>query len=128
MIKLNKMTDYGAVLLSVMAGCYRREPMRHFSAAELARKSGLTPATTQKLLKHLARCDFCCGGTREKWGAIGSRAPPTLFRLAEICGNPRRSDRAHRLRDHIGRRVRGRVGIVASAAIGRNQCHHRRCA
>ena len=83
MIKLNKMTDYGAVLLSVMAGCYRREPMRHFSAAELARKSGLTPATTQKLLKHLARCDFVAA-ERGKMGGYRLTRAPHAISVAEI--------------------------------------------
>jgi len=58
MIKLNKMTDYGTVLLSVLASYYAREPMRLLSSVELARKSGLTQTTTQKLLKSLAGTDF----------------------------------------------------------------------
>ena len=58
MIRLNKMTDYGTVLLSAMASNYADNPMRLHSSVELAQQAGLTQTTTQKILKELAGSDL----------------------------------------------------------------------
>ena len=83
MIKLNKMTDYGTVLLSVMASYHTREPMRLLSSVELARKSGLTQTTTQKLLKSLAGTDFV-EAERGKTGGYRLMRSPRDISVAEI--------------------------------------------
>ena len=90
MIKLNKMTDYGTVLLSVLASYYAREPMRLLSSVELARKSGLTQTTTQKLLKSLAGTDFV-EAERGKTGGYRLIKSPRDISIAEIveaCSDP----------------------------------------
>lgn len=51
MLKLAKLTDYAAVLMTVIAA----EPGRVHSAQDLSERSHLAPATTAKLLKQLAR-------------------------------------------------------------------------
>ena len=83
MIKLNKMTDYGTVLLSVLASYYARDPMRLLSSVELARKSGLTQTTTQKLLKSLAGTDFV-EAERGKTGGYRLIKSPRDISIAEI--------------------------------------------
>jgi FeS assembly SUF system regulator len=83
MIKLNKMTDYGTVLLSVMASYYARDPMRLLSSVELARKSGLTQTTTQKLLKNLVGTDFVAA-ERGKSGGYRLIRSPHEISIAEI--------------------------------------------
>lgn len=68
MIKLNKMTDYAAVLLSVLAHNHRQEAARYASSAEIASGAGLTRTTAAKLLKSLAAAKLVvaergkCGG------------------------------------------------------------------
>ena len=54
MLRISKLTDYGTLVLSTMAGA----PETQFSATELATKLGLNTTTVSKLLKSLTRADL----------------------------------------------------------------------
>lgn len=77
------MTDYGTVLLSVMASNYADNPMRLRSSVELSRQAGLTQTTTQKILKELAGSDFV-HAERGKSGGYRLLRPAAEITLAEI--------------------------------------------
>jgi len=51
MLRVNKLTDYGSVILSHMA----RNPNQRFSATSLAREVDLPTTTVKKLLKMLSK-------------------------------------------------------------------------
>jgi DNA-binding IscR family transcriptional regulator len=51
MIRINRETDYGVLILSSMA----MEPERRYNAATLASQRGLPLPVVSKILKHLAR-------------------------------------------------------------------------
>ena len=83
MIRLNKMTDYGTVLLSAMASNYADNPMRLHSSVELAQQAGLTQTTTQKILKELAGSDFV-HAERGKSGGYRLLRPSADISLIDI--------------------------------------------
>lgn len=83
MIRLNKMTDYGTVLLSAMAWNYADDPMRLHSSVGLSRQAGLTQTTTQKILKELAGSDFV-HAERGKSGGYRLLRPASEISLVDI--------------------------------------------
>ena len=83
MIRLNKMTDYGMVLLSAMASNYTDDPMRLHSSVGLSRQAGLTQTTTQKILKELAGSDFV-HAERGKSGGYRLLRPAADISLVDI--------------------------------------------
>ncbi|MCE2517987.1 MAG: SUF system Fe-S cluster assembly regulator [Alphaproteobacteria bacterium] len=83
MIKLNRMTDYGAVVLSILAFQWRFEHGVSLSASDISARSGISQASTAKILKMLA-----AGGlveaTRGKHGGYVLSSAPELVSVAAI--------------------------------------------
>ena len=90
MIRLNKMTDYGTVLLSAMASNYADNPMRLHSSVELAQQAGLTQTTTQKILKELAGSDFVHAERGKSGGyrLLRPSADISLIDIVEVLEGP----------------------------------------
>ncbi len=74
MLRLNKLTDYGTVIMTHMA----RQPERVCSAAELAVASGITLATASKVLKILARQNLVQSQRGASGGYLLARAPTDI--------------------------------------------------
>lgn len=79
MLKLNKLTDYGTVIMAHMA----RQPERVCSAAELAAAGGITLATASKVLKILARQNLVQSQRGARGGYLLARAPADIS-MAQI--------------------------------------------
>jgi FeS assembly SUF system regulator len=75
MLKLNRMTDYGAVILSVLASQWRFNHGVSLSASEISVKSGLSLASTAKILKMLSAGKLVLA-TRGKHGGYLLTTPP----------------------------------------------------
>ena len=79
MLRVNKLTDYGSVILAYMA-CHPNDKM---SAANLARGVLLPPATVSKLLKVLVKSGLLCSSLGKQGGYQLARPAETIS-LAEI--------------------------------------------
>lgn len=55
MIRLNRMTDYAVVVLSMLALERKRDGVRYMSASEIASRSGISQPATAKIMKLLAQ-------------------------------------------------------------------------
>ncbi|HEV8629360.1 MAG TPA: Rrf2 family transcriptional regulator, partial [Thermoanaerobaculia bacterium] len=82
MLRITKQTDYGIVLLSLMA----TEPERQFNAPELAAEAQLPLPTVSKILKLLAR-DGLLVSHRGVKGGYGLSRPPGAITVAAIIGS-----------------------------------------
>jgi FeS assembly SUF system regulator len=81
-LRITKQTDYGIVLLSLMA----TEPERQFNAPELAAEAQLPLPTVSKILKLLAR-DGLLVSHRGVKGGYGLSRPPGAITVAAIIGS-----------------------------------------
>ena len=79
MIRLNRETDYGIGILTLMA----REPEARFNAGVLAEARGLPQPIVSKILKHLARSDLLVSYRGAK-GGYGLARQPESISIAEI--------------------------------------------
>ncbi len=82
-IKLNKMTDYGTVVLSVLASEYQRAPQNYLAASEIAGRSGLTRPSTAKLLKCFAVAKLV-EAERGKYGGYRLALSPHNIPISQI--------------------------------------------
>jgi len=71
MIRMNKLTDYGVVLLTTFA----REPAQGISARELSARTGIPQPTVVKLLKTLLKAGLLVSQRGTKGGYSLSRPP-----------------------------------------------------
>ena len=71
MIRMNKLTDYGVVLLTTFA----REPDQGISARELSMRTGIPQPTVVKLLKTLLKAGLLVSQRGTKGGYALSRPP-----------------------------------------------------
>ena len=71
MIRMNKLTDYGVVLLTTFA----REPARGISARELSERTGIPQPTVVKLLKTLLKAGLLVSQRGTKGGYALARTP-----------------------------------------------------
>lgn len=74
MLRLSKLGDYGTVIMAHMA----REPLRRFSAAEIATGVGVGLPTVSKLLKRLARDGLLLAHRGSKGGYVLARSPSEI--------------------------------------------------
>jgi FeS assembly SUF system regulator len=74
MLRLSKLTDYGTVIMAVMA----REPARVFSASELAGATGVAGPTVSKILKTLTHEQLLQSLRGTKGGYLLARAPAEI--------------------------------------------------
>lgn len=79
MIRINRETDYGIGILSLMA----REREMRFSAGTLATRRGLPQPMVSKILKNLARGGIL-RSVRGAKGGYGLSRPPERITVAEI--------------------------------------------
>lgn len=79
MLRVSRLTDYGTLVMSQMAGA----PGQVFSASDLAGRLGLGVATVSKILKSLARHDLV-GSVRGQRGGYSLSRPPEQITLADI--------------------------------------------
>ena len=80
MFKINKMTDYAVVCLSMLA----RNPGSSMSATELSKSSGLTLYTVQKLLKILSVKSSFVTAQRGVYGGYVLNRESSKISLIEI--------------------------------------------
>lgn len=71
MIRMNKLTDYGVVLLTTFA----REPAQGISARELSTRTGIPQPTVVKLLKTLLKAGLLVSQRGTKGGYALAKAP-----------------------------------------------------
>lgn len=83
MIKLNRMTDYAAILLSLLAYERRHDSNVCLSAADISVKTGLSQPTVAKILKMLAAADLV-SATRGKSGGYALIEDPSSISVAAI--------------------------------------------
>lgn len=79
MLRVNKLTDYGSVILAYMAS----RPEQIMSAASLSRDLLLPLATVRKLLKMLVNSDLLCSSLGKQGGYQLARSADEIS-LAEI--------------------------------------------
>ena len=78
MIRLNRMTDYAVVVLSLLAFEGRRQNTAMMSASEIASRTGITQPATAKIMKLLAHAGFVEAARGKDGGYTLVRAPETL--------------------------------------------------
>ena len=83
MLKLNRMTDYAAVILSVLAAQNRFHTGQSLSTTEISQKSGLTQASTAKILKTLLAGGLV-NSTRGKNGGYVLNSPPESISVSDV--------------------------------------------
>ena len=74
MIRMNKLTDYGVVLLTAFA----REPAHGISARELSARTGIPQPTVVKLLKTLLKAGLLVSQRGTKGGYALARTPEEI--------------------------------------------------
>jgi FeS assembly SUF system regulator len=74
MIRMNKLTDYGVVLLTTFA----REPEQGISARELSTRTGIPQPTVVKLLKTLLKAGLLVSQRGTKGGYALSKRPEEI--------------------------------------------------
>ena len=74
MIRMNKLTDYGVVLLTTFA----RDPGQGISARELSLRTGIPQPTVVKLLKTLLKAGLLVSQRGTKGGYSLSRSPEEI--------------------------------------------------
>jgi len=79
MFRINKLTDYGVVLMSHVA----RAPQRLYNAAQLAEETGMPKPTASKLLKALAKRDLLIS-YRGANGGYRLARPPQQITVLEV--------------------------------------------
>ena len=79
MLRVSKLGDYGTMIMAHMA----RQPLRLFSACDMAAEIGLGPATVSKLMKCLAREGLLLSHRGTHGGYRLSREP-TDISIAQI--------------------------------------------
>jgi FeS assembly SUF system regulator len=79
MIRINRETDYGVLILSLMA----MDPERRYSAAWLAEQRGLPLPVVSKVLKHLVRSGLLVSYRGAK-GGYGLARSPRQITVADI--------------------------------------------
>jgi len=82
-IKLNRMTDYAAILLSLLAYEQRRHADACLSAADISTRTGLAQPTVAKILKMLAAANLV-SATRGKAGGYALLGDPARISLGAI--------------------------------------------
>ena len=84
MFKLNRMTDYGAVILSALATEWRFNHGSSLSATEISEKSGLTQASTAKILKILSASGLVQSIRGKNGGYVLNAAPEDISVVAIV--------------------------------------------
>lgn len=79
MLRISRLTDYGTLALTTIAG----EPERIHTAANLAARLGLGAPTVAKVLKQLARSELVRGVRGQRGGYALARAPERIT-IADI--------------------------------------------
>jgi FeS assembly SUF system regulator len=79
MLRMSKLADYGTVMMTFMA----RRPTALHSAADLAERIGVTPATASKVLKMLAR-EGLVVALRGAKGGYRLQRPAAEISLAQV--------------------------------------------
>ncbi|BAL25097.1 SUF system Fe-S cluster assembly regulator [Azoarcus sp. KH32C] len=79
MLRVSKLGDYGTMIMVHMA----RQPLRLFSACDMAEATGLGPATVSKLMKCLAR-EGLLVSHRGTHGGYRLAREPTEISIAQI--------------------------------------------
>ena len=79
MLRINRETDYGVVILSAMA----RQPQERANAAQLAAAHGLPQPMVSKVMKQLVHAGLLCSYRGAKGGYGLARAPREIT-VAEI--------------------------------------------
>ncbi len=79
MLRVSRLTDYGTLVMSLMAAA----PGQVYSASDLAGRLGLGVATVSKILKSLARHELVASVRGQRGGYSLSRAPQAIT-LADI--------------------------------------------
>lgn len=74
MLRMSKLTDYGTVVLAEMA----RDPLRRFSAQELADRTHIGSPTVAKILKAFSRADILDSHRGAQGGYTLARAPDRI--------------------------------------------------
>lgn len=74
MIRINRETDYGVMILSLVA----MEPERRYNAKLLAEQLGLSQPMVSKILKHLTRAGLLASFRGAKGGYGLTRAPEQI--------------------------------------------------
>jgi len=82
-IKLNRMTDYAAILLSLLAYELRHDANSCLSAADISGRTGLAQPTVAKILKMLAAAGLV-SATRGKSGGYALMLDPASISIAAI--------------------------------------------
>ncbi|HVC50303.1 MAG TPA: SUF system Fe-S cluster assembly regulator [Burkholderiales bacterium] len=79
MLRISKLTDYGTIVLALMA----KDPLEIYSAADIARRINVALPTVGKVLKTLARADIVTATRGSHGGYSLSRLPSTIS-IAQI--------------------------------------------
>lgn len=79
MIRINRETDYGVLILSLMA----QDPSRRYSASTISAERGLPQPVVSKILKHLVREGVLLSYRGAKGGYGLARAPEAIT-IADI--------------------------------------------
>jgi len=79
MLRINKLTDYGTIILALMA----QDPHGIYSAADIARRINIALPTVGKVLKTLARAEIVTA-TRGSQGGYSLSRPPSMISIAQI--------------------------------------------
>ncbi len=87
MLKISKLTDYGIMLLALMA---KRPERSIFTARDLASESGLPLPTVGKLLKTLSHGDFLFSerGVNGGYGLAKTPESISVARVVELLDGP----------------------------------------
>src|SRR5450755_5108979 len=86
MLRIGKLTDYGTVVLGMLA----QEPERHRAAAELAEKTHLSRPTVSKVLKELQRAGMVLSSLGAHGGYRLARRPDqiTAAQILDVFEGP----------------------------------------
>ena len=83
MIRLNRMTDYAAVVLSVMASAHHHGEKGSLSTTDISARSGLGQPTVAKIMKQLSQAGLV-NATRGKDGGYSLTRAPEAIAVATI--------------------------------------------
>ena len=84
MIKLNRMTDYGAVVLSLLAAEHRFNGNASLSVSDISSRTGLSTASISKILKMLAASGLVQSTLGKNGGYALNQAPEDISVAAII--------------------------------------------
>ena len=119
MIRMNKLTDYGVVLLTTFA----REPAQGISARELSTRTGIPQPTVVKLLKTLLKAGLLVSQRGTKGGYALAKLPEEVpvSAVIEALEGPLAITECS-----MPGRVRARAPLRGPAELGRGERRHPR--